>query len=885
MTDSANRFPQIIQELRDLTDRSSLRGRLVAFARELPKTAEGAVFFSEGFDLLQNIYDAEDRRMATLDYVKEIPQTQSCAHIYQTGMEAAIIAADSLDEAHRRITELIRLAGELPKTAEFVDMRLWAWRLALGFPERPRNAGVPLEKVAFGLPKANDYQFYRRYTLLGVASMMPKEGVFLDLYKDVLRLAMRASEMIQEPYYRKYALDYIINDIKDDARLADIAREAVTGSHKAAVLLTDPFANQYAIIDLLKNTPRTDEYFDVLHDLLERALSFFSVKKWMGDIEVYDVVDFVLSAEEHGINDSKKKRLDRERYARLLTKELEKFIGEVNDVRFIDVLKPFSHVWVQPRHLRECVKSVVDHLEKLRETYHGREITRPVFVREIYPKDAPHNIHRKDSGARECLAIDLGATNTIVMRKKPLMPPDFVSMPPISKYYDKVSVVPTVLGAETNTIGADVTEANPIVGIKQMLLDANPGGVTGMDRFFRILYGHIKKTTAQSGWLSIISKKPADVLYLTVPIGYSRYRAAMKTIAVKNAKGMKVEFIEEPLAAAVGYEVAEKRDKIIMVVDFGGSTLNAMILRLNFDEVHVVAKPDRSQILGGYDIDIWLAEFLAGKLGGKGADYGQRLIAIAEEIKIELSKKDTVPFEWNGREVCSVTRAEFEEVLNGRDFYKVVDRAIGYVLRRAEKIGVKKDKIDSVLLTGGSSQIPSFKDKIAHLFPVMRGQNRIYDHSPLSAVAVGAAMYGTRDVYDRHLGMAYAARYVADNKDATHFFTIVLEKGEILPLEKTFSVSSAMKLGAVNELYLELYEAPESIIARRWVNESGIEFIKQELQSPVNVQLTALKVITLPFQERVAADTEITFIVSESGALAVKYGPSNTVVDTDIRLQ
>ena len=38
--------------------------------------------------------------------------------------------------------------------------------------------------------------------------------------------------------------------------------------------------------------------------------------------------------------------------------------------------------------------------------------------------------------------------------------------------------------------------------------------------------------------------------------------------------GVEIEFLEEPLAAAIGYQVAEERDRIVMVIDFGGNTLD-----------------------------------------------------------------------------------------------------------------------------------------------------------------------------------------------------------------------------------------------------------------------------------------------------------------------
>ncbi|MEK7850754.1 MAG: Hsp70 family protein, partial [Deltaproteobacteria bacterium] len=386
-----------------------------------------------------------------------------------------------------------------------------------------------------------------------------------------------------------------------------------------------------------------------------------------------------------------------------------------------------------------------------------------------------------------------------------------------------------------------------------------------------------------SGRFPFFSGSLADMLYITVPVGFQDYKRAMKEIMEKTTKGVTIEFIEEPLAAAVGYQVAEERDKVAMLVDFGGSTLDIMVLRLNIDEVHVVAKPDRSKILGGHDIDIWLADFLKRKAGITG-DPPPALVLKAEEIKISLSEHKAVPFEWDGVEVCRVTREDLEEVLAEHGFYKVVDRAVSYVLKKAEKVGIRKDVIETVLLTGGSSQIPSFKEKIDHIFPMLKAQNAIYDHDPLSAVARGAALYGTRDAFDRHLSTAYAIRYATKNKDAPFSYEVVLEKGEPLPLEKTFKITHANTLGAQDEMYLELFEVPESLIFRKWVSEEGKEFIKQEIKYTTETPLKGFEIITLPIKES-PDSAEMTFCINETGHLKIKYGKEAVELETAIRLQ
>jgi hypothetical protein len=133
--------------------------------------------------------------------------------------------------------------------------------------------------------------------------------------------------------------------------------------------------------------------------------------------------------------------------------------------------------------------------------------------------------------------------------------------------------------------------------------------------------------------------------------------------------------------------------------------------------------------------------------------------------------------------------------------------------------------------------------------------------------------------------MAYAVRYATDDNDAPYSYSIVLEKGEPLPIKKTFTIRPARKLGIQNELSIELFEVPESIIARRWVAESGIEFITQELNQTRDIALTGLKTVTLPFEEKVNSEDEIQIHVNETGHLSLTYGDQNGVIETGVRLQ
>ncbi len=878
---------QTLTELKESGDAGRVRDLLVRIAREIPSTPENLDLLTLAFELADNMAEASDRRAVLFDVVNLIPQSGVYAELYKKATESAINLADSLEESQRRITELKRLAATIPSSREHLELRRRTWRLLLGLSEKPRNKEVPLSDIARELPKASDLAFYRRYTLLGILSEMPKTAHFQDIYTEAMGRAIDAAATLDEAYYQKYALSYIAGEIPEAEWAYPVRRRAFSEALRASFEIKDAFARQHALIDMLKALPKTQDYFPLLQDLVTRSLGFFTVRRWMEDIEVTDVIDFVLSAEEAALKDSKKRRFDREKYAKYLARELEDFGVKLNDVRFIEALKPYTHVWVQPRVIREAVKKVVEHLEGLGRKFHGREVTRPAFVSESHPEGRTRALAAKKALPVDCIAIDLGATNTVIMRKRSDTEPDFVRLDGISREYGPVSAVPTLLSAETNAIGAEAAGDGAIRNIKQLLLDGNPKGAEHMERFLRILYQHLKAAVVTTGWFSLIPRNVSEKLYVTVPLGFSDYRSSLKGILAKAAKGGKFDFIEEPLAAAIGYEVAGSEDKLVMVIDFGGSTLDVMLLRLNVGEVHVVARPERAQVLGGADIDLWLAEYLAPRAGlAEGADIPPALVTSAEELKIALSMAEDAPFVYNGREVCRVTRIEFEEMLDKHGFYARVDRAVSYVLRQAAKVGVRKDAMEAVILTGGSSLIPSFKDNIGYLFPELRERNVIYDHSPFAAVSKGAALFGTKEVVDRHLGMAYALRYVAgEDKEAVHSYTIVLDKGESLPFERTYRITPAEKLGPQKEIYLELFGVPESRIVRRWVKEGEMEYIKQEFQHSAGAPLESHKAVTLAFDEPVEGEVDVTFVVAESGDLKVRSSKSPEEQDTGIRLQ
>ena len=285
------RLRQDIYAARDTEDNKTIRPLLIMAARELPKTPESLELFCLGFELLDRIQDPTSRALALLEYSKEIPSTTVFIPLYLKAAEAAIIAADSLDESYRRIVELTRIAEDMPKSPEFNDLRVLAWRLALDLPDRPRFAPPPIEKIAGELPKSSDLSFFTRYTLLGIARMAPKDGPFAKVYREAIELAMSAAAVIDEPFYRRYASFGISAELPKSPEFADLYLKALRDAFKYSLEMKDPFAREFGLIELLQRIPKTREFFLLLQQVLEQSLSFFTVRKWMEDVEVFDVVD------------------------------------------------------------------------------------------------------------------------------------------------------------------------------------------------------------------------------------------------------------------------------------------------------------------------------------------------------------------------------------------------------------------------------------------------------------------------------------------------------------------------------------------------------------------------------------------------------------------
>ncbi|MBL9031745.1 MAG: molecular chaperone DnaK [Phycisphaerae bacterium] len=239
-----------------------------------------------------------------------------------------------------------------------------------------------------------------------------------------------------------------------------------------------------------------------------------------------------------------------------------------------------------------------------------------------------------------------------------------------------------------------------------------------------------------------------DRAVITVP-AYFNDAQRQATKDAGEIAGLKVErIINEPTAAALAYGLDRKKNEKIAVFDLGGGTFDVSILDIG-DGVFEVLSTNGDTHLGGDDWDQKLIDHIAEEFRKKeGIDLRkdpmalQRLKEAAEKAKCELSTMQesqvNLPFitaDQNGPKhlQLAITRSKFEALC--ADLFERLKAPCIQALKDAK---LTADKIDEVVLVGGSTRMPRAQQIAKELF----GKEPNKSVNPDEVVAVGAAIQG-----------------------------------------------------------------------------------------------------------------------------------------------
>jgi molecular chaperone DnaK len=237
-----------------------------------------------------------------------------------------------------------------------------------------------------------------------------------------------------------------------------------------------------------------------------------------------------------------------------------------------------------------------------------------------------------------------------------------------------------------------------------------------------------------------------DKAVITVPAYFNDAQRQATKDAGKVAGLEVMRIVNEPTAAALAYGLDKKKEETIAVFDFGGGTFDISVLEVGEGVVEVKSTNGDTH-LGGDDVDECLMKWIIEEFKkDQGIDLSgdkmalQRLKEAAEKAKIELSSametEINLPFitaDASGPKhlVMKLTRAKFEGLVES-----ILKRLMPPVEQAIKDAGLEANKIDEVVLVGGSTRIPKVQEMVKAFF----GKEPNKSVNPDEVVAVGAAV-------------------------------------------------------------------------------------------------------------------------------------------------
>jgi len=442
------------------------------------------------------------------------------------------------------------------------------------------------------------------------------------------------------------------------------------------------------------------------------------------------------------------------------------------------------------------------------------------------------------------LAIDFGTTNSVIARwDETSASGATIDLPPLSQATGSGAyLIPTLLYVKEGRSGEVVMGA----AVHAQGLDREPG-----NRLFR----NFKRTIGAESLLEsrIIDGAPwtdeqagqqflrrllaslpyradeIDQLVITVPVAAFEGYTAWLSRSMDSLPAEKIRIVDESTAAALGYAVTEP-GAIVLVIDFGGGTLDLSLVRLpesrektgkilftdvkNYggEKARVIAKTGVT--LGGSDIDQWMLQEILRRnhlsFETLGAGYAG-LLSACEKAKIDLSQIQETRLEFqseNGKPLTEVfSRAELEKLMAENGFYAALKQALEKVMGLAHQKGVYREDIHHVLLVGGTSLIPSVQQTLDEFFRAITQRKRksitqmptwpastwdientsIRVDKPFTAVVEGALQVSAGFGLDDQLAHGYGLRYV--DAQGKQQFDEIIPMGSKAPSEKPVSLT------------------------------------------------------------------------------------------------
>src|SRR6185295_12831625 len=222
--------------------------------------------------------------------------------------------------------------------------------------------------------------------------------------------------------------------------------------------------------------------------------------------------------------------------------------------------------------------------------------------------------------------------------------------------------------------------------------------------FLRELLREIKRATGH---------RVRDLVVTSPVSAFETYRAEVQQL-LRQLGVRRVRFVDEPVAAALGYGISLSHPRTVLVVDVGGSTMHVILVRLSpqgavSGQATVLAK--RGNLLGGNAVDGWVLEELCGHDLTDSDDevtlrWRRLMLAEACRVKEAVFFDEEAAFLMSppgqtsrsgsrqGRGFVTLTRDHLRAILEEKGFYRSLASALEEVFEQA---GMAATEVEDVL--------------------------------------------------------------------------------------------------------------------------------------------------------------------------------------------
>jgi len=288
------------------------------------------------------------------------------------------------------------------------------------------------------------------------------------------------------------------------------------------------------------------------------------------------------------------------------------------------------------------------------------------------------------------------------------------------------------------------------------------------------------------GWWDDMQERRCPLmsdLTLTSPVDADEAYRRELTALGRRLGAKTLRLVDEPVAAALGYGVNMAKEVVLLVVDWGGGTLDVSIVRtggelLTEGRAEVLAKSAAS--IGGDDIDIWIAESFLVPLSDFTQEWEVDAKQAAATAKETASLEGEGKFRFRSMPDRQFTRRDLVDLLHRHDAYLTLDRVLAETFEQLEtRHGLGKEAIDEALLVGGSSLLPGVDESVRALLPK---STRVSEWNVFAAVAEGACVYARGGHVVDRIYHDYALK-MADDASKSIYYELIFPAGTKYPTE------------------------------------------------------------------------------------------------------